>query len=352
VATPRKVTARRGAAVLIAVAASLSLLPAVGHADPQLTIEQVQAKVDHLYEEAAAATERAHTARIQVAETRAQLQKVQHQLADQKAELADLNQAVADYAVTVYTTGGIDPTLQVMLSSDPEDVLSRARSLDQVSRIEDAAFREADAARIALAQTQAKVDQQLAHLKDVEAQLAKEQQAANARLDEAKQLLASLKQEQRDRLAALQQQRAAAAAQASRDAVRSLPAPPPATSSSGSGRGATAVSYALAQLGKPYVFGAAGPYSFDCSGLVMAAWAQAGVYLPHSASMQYYATQRVSTSELQPGDLVFFYGGIEHVGIYVGGGTFVHAANPGDGVVADQLFSSYWMSVLVGAGRV
>jgi cell wall-associated NlpC family hydrolase len=60
----------------------------------------------------------------------------------------------------------------------------------------------------------------------------------------------------------------------------------------------------------------------------------------------------VSTSELQPGDLVFFYGGIEHVGIYVGGGTFVHAANPGDGVVADQLFSSYWMSVLIGAGRV
>ena len=113
-----------------------------------------------------------------------------------------------------------------------------------------------------------------------------------------------------------------------------------------------AVAFAEAQVGKPYVFGAAGPSAFDCSGLTMAAWAQAGVYLAHSASVQYGQTSRVSISDIAPGDLVFFYGGIEHVGMYVGGGMFVHAANPSEGVRVDSLFSSYWQSVLVGIGRV
>lgn len=352
-ATPRVVSVRRSAAVLFAVLGSLALLPAVGHADPNLTIDQVQARVDALYQQAEVATERAHDAAIEVAKTKDHLAAVQHRLDAQKAELDRLNQAMAAYAVAVYTTGGVDPTLQVMLSSDPEDVLARARSLDQVSRIEDAAYRQAEAARLALAQTQAEVDQELAHLKQVEARLADQEQAVKDRLAEAKQLLANLKEKERQRLEALQAQRAQAAAQASRDAIRNVPAPSTSSStSSGSGRASVAIAYALAQVGDSYVFGASGPDAFDCSGLTMAAWAQAGVYLPHSASAQYGVTTRVSTSDIQPGDLVFFYSGVSHVGIYVGGGTFVHAANPGDGVVADSLFSSYWMSVLVGVGRV
>lgn len=351
-ATPRVVSVRRSAAVLFAVLGSLALLPAVGHADPNLTIDQVQARVDALYEQAEVATEKAHDAALEVAQTKDHLAKVQHRLDAQKAELATLDQAMADYAVAVYTTGGVDPTLQVMLSSDPEDVLARARSLDQVSRIEDASYRQAEAARVALAQTQAEVDQELAHLKLVESRLADQEQAVKDRLAEAKQLLANLKEEERQRLEALQAQRAQAAADASRDAIRNVPAPTTTSSSSGSGRASVAVAYALAQVGDSYVFGAAGPDAFDCSGLMMAAWGQAGVYLPHSAAAQYSVTTRVSTSDLQPGDLVFFYGGVSHVGMYVGGGTFVHAANPSDGVVAEPLFTSYWMSVLVGAGRV
>jgi cell wall-associated NlpC family hydrolase len=341
-------SARRVAAVLTVTLAAVAVLPSVGHADPQQTIADVQSRVDRLYSEAEAATEKAHESRIEVQATRDHLARVQSRLVDQKAELADLDQAMADYAITVYTSGGIDPTLQVMLSANPEDVLARSRSLDQVSRIQDAALRNAEVARVAMAQTQDEVDQDLARLKDQLAKLADARQVANDRLSEAKRLLSSLKADERARLAALQDQRAAASAQASRNAVQSVPT----YSGSASGRAGSAVSYALAQVGKPYVFGAAGPYSFDCSGLTMAAWAQAGVYLPHSASMQYSATARVSTSALQPGDLLFFYSDIHHVGIYIGGGTFVHAANPGDGVVADQLFSSYWMSVLVGAGRV
>ena len=98
-----------------------------------------------------------------------------------------------------------------------------------------------------------------------------------------------------------------------------------------------ALSYALAQVGKSYVYGAAGPSSFDCSGLTMAAWSQAGVSLPHSSSAQYNSGQHISESELQPGDLVFYYSPISHVGMYIGGGKIVNALNPGSGVKVSGL---------------
>jgi peptidoglycan DL-endopeptidase CwlO len=96
--------------------------------------------------------------------------------------------------------------------------------------------------------------------------------------------------------------------------------------------GGPAVAYAKAQVGKAYVYGAAGPDAFDCSGLTMAAWSQAGVSLPHSSSAQYSSGPQVSESELQPGDLVFYYSPISHVGMYIGNGQIVNALNPGSGV--------------------
>ena len=96
--------------------------------------------------------------------------------------------------------------------------------------------------------------------------------------------------------------------------------------------GGPAVAYAKAQVGKAYVFGAAGPSAFDCSGLTMAAWSQAGVSLPHSSSAQYSSGRHISESELQPGDLVFYYSPISHVGMYIGNGQIVNAENPSAGV--------------------
>ncbi len=90
-----------------------------------------------------------------------------------------------------------------------------------------------------------------------------------------------------------------------------------------------AVDTALAQLGKPYVWAAEGPGSFDCSGLTLYAYAAAGIGLPHSSAMQAQMGTPVSRSELQPGDLVYFYSPISHVGIYLGNGRMVHAPNPG-----------------------
>jgi cell wall-associated NlpC family hydrolase len=104
----------------------------------------------------------------------------------------------------------------------------------------------------------------------------------------------------------------------------------------GGGAGA-AVAYAKAQLGKPYEYGAAGPNSFDCSGLTMAAWAQAGVGMPHNSESQYNKFPHVPMSQLQPGDILWRP---DHVGIYVGGGMAIHATHPGD--VVRYISASYF----------
>ncbi|HZE41274.1 MAG TPA: NlpC/P60 family protein [Stackebrandtia sp.] len=102
-----------------------------------------------------------------------------------------------------------------------------------------------------------------------------------------------------------------------------------AVAGAGSGGGATAVAFAKAQLGEPYVFGASGPDSWDCSGLTMMAWQQAGVSLNHGSFDQADETQSISRDQLRPGDLIFYNGG-EHVGIYIGGGKVIHAPTEGD----------------------
>ncbi|MBO1417483.1 C40 family peptidase, partial [Streptomyces sp. FH025] len=98
------------------------------------------------------------------------------------------------------------------------------------------------------------------------------------------------------------------------------------------GRAADAVKFAYAQLGKPYVWGATGPGSFDCSGLTGAAWKAAGVSLPRVSQDQWNAGQRISRADLQPGDLVFFYSDLHHVGIYIGDGKMIHAPRTGKNV--------------------
>jgi cell wall-associated NlpC family hydrolase len=110
---------------------------------------------------------------------------------------------------------------------------------------------------------------------------------------------------------------------------------------------AGAVEEARRQLGKPYVYGAAGPDSFDCSGLTMWAWGHAGVSMSHSAAAQYGEFPHVSTDSLQPGDLIFYGSPIHHVGMYVGGGQMIEASHTGTPV----RYASIWRSDMVGASR-
>jgi cell wall-associated NlpC family hydrolase len=133
---------------------------------------------------------------------------------------------------------------------------------------------------------------------------------------------------------------------ASRPSAPSRPSNPPASpppsggGGGASGSAAAAVSYARAQVGDPYCYGGAGPGCFDCSGLTMMAWQQAGVSLPHSSAAQYNVGRRISASELQPGDLIFYYSPISHVSIYIGGGQRISATHTGDYVRVQSLGSS------------
>jgi peptidoglycan DL-endopeptidase CwlO len=116
--------------------------------------------------------------------------------------------------------------------------------------------------------------------------------------------------------------------------------PPPSGGGGGSGSAAAAVAYARAQVGKPYCYGGSGSACFDCSGLTMMAWRQAGISLPHSSAAQYNVGRRISASELQPGDLIFYYSPISHVSIYIGGGQRISATHTGDYVRVQSLGSS------------
>ena len=158
------------------------------------------------------------------------------------------------------------------------------------------------------------------------------------KLAEAKSLLGKLKAEERAAMVSRDRARTAAAAPAA-------PATPSVPASGGAG---AAVSYAMAQVGDAYVYGAAGESAFDCSDLTMRAWAQAGVALPHSSSAQYSSGPHIAMSDLQPGDLVFYYSPISHVGMYIGNGLIVEAANPGAGIRVSPVFSMPY----VGATRL
>jgi cell wall-associated NlpC family hydrolase len=185
---------------------------------------------------------------------------------------------------------------------------------------------------------------------DLVEQIGTDRDVIESRIDEARDLYETLNREFQEALAAQQAAQAAAEAAANGGASGGVvadpgptPTPPPVSGSAG-----TAISAAYSVIGTPYVFGAADPnVGFDCSGLTMWAWAQAGVSLPHSSAAQYSSLPHVAQSDVQPGDLLFFYSPISHVGMYVGGGRMIHASHPG---VPVQVVSVYWDS-FVGAAR-
>jgi cell wall-associated NlpC family hydrolase len=240
-------------------------------------------------------------------------------------------------------------TFGAMLSSaSPGDFVSQASLIDVVSSRRAAVLTQASKASAAAtkAARDAKAAQaaaaKLTH--DLSAKRTKLSQQAAQSQAMFNRLSASEKQSFVD------SQSAPVAERASRDETRSDPPAPagaPAASVPASGGAATAVAAARSKLGSAYVWAAAGPSTFDCSGLTMWAWAQAGVSLPHSSSMQYSSGTRVSASSLQPGDLVFYGSPIHHVALYVGGGQVIHAPQTGDVV----RYASVDMMPIVGAVR-
>lgn len=302
-----------------AMIAAVGLVPS-GSAQAKPDIDDVQARVDRLYHEAEQASERYNDAKLELKELESDLDALQADEDRQDARLGLVRGQVQDSIVRQYEGQSLAAVGQVVVSDDPQAFLSQLSTMSAFNDMQSQLFSEYATELKALDIRRDATEKRATEIAALEKKLAAEKKTIDGKLAEAQDLLAELKAEEREAIL-------------SRGVVRT-PSDVPA-----SGRAAAAIAYAMAQVGDSYVYGAAGPDAFDCSGLTMAAWGAAGVGLPHSSSAQYGSGPHVAEGDLQPGDLVFYYSPISHVGMYIGNGLIVHASNPGTDVIVSGLHS-------------
>jgi cell wall-associated NlpC family hydrolase len=305
-----------------AAAAAVVLSANAANAAPsqKLTKDQVKAKVDKLYEEAEQATEKFNGAKDKQQKLQKEISTIQDNVARGQQDLNKLRDGLGSLATAQYRSGGIDPSVQLFLSSNPDDFLDKASTLDQLSAQQVDALKKIQDKQRELAQERAEAADKLKDLSATRTQLEEKKKEVQAKLAEAQKVLNTLTAKEKQELAAQQ----ARADRSSSERVNLGDAPP------ASGRAAAAFSAAQSKLGSPYVYGASGPSSFDCSGLTSWAYAQAGVSIPRTSEAQATIGTRIyDQSQLKVGDLVFFYGDIHHVGLYAGNGQVLHAPHTG-----------------------
>ncbi len=364
----------------LALAAGLiSFTAAPASADISAQIRDEQARLDTLNNQAEAAAERYNAGRIALVRARSAAAIADSRVVREQAALDALKTQVGAFAAQVYRSGGTDKIVLLVTTSSPQTYLDRSSALDRISarqsslmanlatarhRREQASV-EAKSVADAAAQTLKSLDKDKAAVLHAANQAqgvlrdlrVKQAQLVRAAKDAAARRVA---QARADALAA-QARASAAAAAAFAQAPTTAPSTPVATAPTSTPVATTkhyagsaaqiAVQVAMNQLGKPYVWGAAGPNSFDCSGLTMFAYAQAGISLSHYTGAQFNEGQHVPQSDLRPGDLVFFGTSLGHMGMYIGNGNFIHAPHSGD-VVKISPLSGYYQSEYAGAVRV
>jgi len=304
----------------IAALIGLGLIPATPtYADP--SIDSVQKKVDKLLHEAELAAENANDIQIQLTGMREDLATLQADEQRQQRDFDAIQAQVQDAVVRQYQGEGLSTLGQVVVSDDPSGFLAQLSTMSAVTDVQTDLYTDYATALKALDIQHEATVKRLAQIAAAEKQAAAAKATADDKLATAQAELDKLKEEERQALLA-------------GSGTTVIPSDVPV-----SGRAAAAVHFALSQVGKAYVYGAAGPNAYDCSGLTMVAWAHAGVGLPHSSSAQFGSGPHVPASQLRPGDLVFYYSPISHVAIYIGNGLIVHAAHPGAGVRVAGLYS-------------
>ena len=382
--SPRTLSATRPLrSVAVAVALSLFVIPALPLAagadqitDKQAEARQVADRLDALSQKVMDLNASYEVANQRLQDAQANIDDAQRRLDQANADLEATQQKLSSYAVQAYVSGNDPQSFNAILTSDTSEgsvksgyieSLSASRSdiLDQIAstrakvtaettqlqQARDAAQAQADQAQAAKNQADAAVSEQEKIKSKVDGELSSLVQAEQQRRAAAAAAQAAAAQQAAD-AAAAQQARVATPTSPSpvlRPDPVTTPAPPP------NGGAGTAVAAAMSKIGSPYVWGAAGPDTFDCSGLTLWAWAKAGVSLPHFTGSQLAVSRRISLSELQPGDLVFFWGPGDsgppgHVGLYIGGGSMVHAPHAGSSVHVDSIY--YWSGARISAGRV
>jgi cell wall-associated NlpC family hydrolase len=303
-----------------AAAAAVALTSQAANAAPseKPSKDEVKSKVDALYEEAGRATDRYNGAKEKQEKLEKEIDTLQDQVARGQGELNDLREGLGLMASSQYRTGGIDPSVQLFLSADPDDYLDKASTMDQLSAQQVEALKKVQDKQRVLAQQRQEAAGKLEDLADTRKSLAQKKKEVQDKLAEAQKLLNTLTAQERASLAEADQ-RASRSAGERVELGNEVPA---------SERGAAALAAADTQLGKPYVSGGSGPNSYDCSGLTQWAYAQAGVSISRTTYTQQNDGTKIGRSQLKPGDLVFF-NNLAHVGLYAGNNTVLHSPKPG-----------------------
>ncbi|MFJ4768983.1 NlpC/P60 family protein [Streptomyces uncialis] len=321
-------SARVTALSAVAATAAAALVAGPAAAAPGDTPAATRAEVERLHTQAEKATEAFNKADERADRLRARVADIQDRVAQGQERINTMRGALGALAGAQYRSGGVDPALELILSSDPDAYLDRAATLARIGSRQTGDLRRLNGAQRALDQERAEAGRTLGELERSRADVARHKRAVEGRLGEARRLLNSLTRAQRD---------AYERASRSRHQRTSLDEGSAGSTGAPSGRAATALAAARSAVGRPYVWGANGPTGFDCSGLMQWSYAQAGVGLPRTSQAQRFAGRRVPLSQARPGDLVAYRGDASHIGMYVGGGQVVHAPYPGAPVRYDPV---------------
>ncbi|MER6022399.1 MULTISPECIES: NlpC/P60 family protein [Streptomyces] len=302
-----------------AAAVALSTQTASADPLPDPRKKGVKAQVDRLYEEATQATEKYNGADEKRKTLQKQVEDLQDTVASGQEELNSLRQGLGSMARAQYRSGGVDPSVQLLLSSDPDEYLDKASSLDRLSAQQVSAVQEWQSKQRDLHQKRSEATAKLKELDSARKEIGSKKKEIQGKLAKARELLNTLTAEERAKITAEEDR-----------ANRSSERVDLGNEASASQRGAAAFAAAKSRVGMPYVWAAAGPNSFDCSGLTSWAFQQAGISIPRTSQAQANAGTRInSLSALKPGDLIIMRTDLSHVGFYAGNGQILHAPKPG-----------------------
>ncbi|MFF0199142.1 NlpC/P60 family protein [Streptomyces sp. NPDC005017] len=372
-----RVAGIRTPALATAALTSVALLSQTANATPsdddRPSLEEVEKKVDDLYRQAESATEKYNSAKERTTKQRKQVDTLLDDVAKRTQKLNDAREELGSFAAAQYRTGSAAPdTATFLLADSPQDYFDQNQLMDRLTGRQKDAVDDYVTQQSETMEKRREATESLATLTDSQTELRTAKATVQKKLSDARELLSQLTAEEKARLARIEEQKreeaarkaaelaaqqaeeqrereAAAAEAAAREAARPDPAPSPSTGTtetpstpapdtSTSTKGDKAVAFARTQIGKPYVWGATGPDSYDCSGLTGAAWKAAGVTLPRTTWDQVNAGTTVSLTDARPGDLVFFYDDLSHVGLYIGNGMMIHAPKPGAYVREESIY--------------
>jgi cell wall-associated NlpC family hydrolase len=308
------------------------------------TVASAQREVDKLRTLAAVKYEAANEANIRIKQLQVETTVLRRKEEGLKKELDASAKFLAQIAIARYKENGLGQGLDLLFSADPTKFLSDASTLEVLSRGYSEQLREFEINKQRVEASQLVVSDRTALLKIQQTKLNREVTQAKAALQRAEKILKSLKKEDRERLAAAEAARENKILQESKKYANSY--------RGDNSRGSIALKYALQQVGDVYVWAAAGPTRWDCSGLTMRAFQKAGVSLPHSSRIQVRYGKSISYGSLKPGDLVFFGKPISHVSIYMGGGKMVQAPRPGKRVEVVAMTKKFGAKPFVAARRL